>query len=176
MRKLILAVSAAALVAAPAMAFAEKSPAQEKEKPGLVTTVAGAVGGVVATTAGTAAGGPLGGAAAGIAGQKVGRGLGGFVDKLFGKDKDKDKAEAAEAKAPPPAAEEPPIFQAEVRPEIVPPPLAVPEPAAAPSAGDAAAEANAIEALPQDIPPVTDSGAQEPPPGAEVLDVRATPD
>jgi hypothetical protein len=174
MRKLILAVSAAALVAAPVLAFAEENPAQEKEKPGLVTTVAGAVGGVVATTAGTAAGGPLGGAAAGLAGQKVGRGLGGFVDKLFGGKK--DKAEEAEAQAPPPPAEEPPIVQAQMRPGIVPPPLAVPEPATAPSVGDATAEASAIEALPQDIPPATDSGSAQPPPGAEVLDVRATPD
>lgn len=175
MRKLILAVSAAALVAAPALAMGEENEAQQKEKPGLLSTVAGAVGGVVASTAGTAAGGPLGGAAAGLAGQKVGKSVGGAVGKVFGGKKDKDEAALPPAEPPSPEA---PMVRADAR-EIAPPPLAVPR-ATAPSADAVGADASAVapmpESLPQQIPPETDSGSGAPPPDAEVLDVRATPD
>lgn len=73
-----------------------------------------------------------------------------------------------------------PIVQASVDPKIAPPPLPVPKAATAFSVDSAASDASAIapmpEELPQQIPPETDSGAATPPPGAEVLDVRATPD
>lgn len=72
---------------APEPAATEKK--EEKEKPSLVESVSGTVGGVLGSAAG-ASGGPLGSAAAGMVGNKVGRGVGGFLSRIFGGKKKKE--------------------------------------------------------------------------------------
>jgi hypothetical protein len=85
--------------------------AEEKEKPGLVESLSGTVGGVLGSAAG-ASGGPLGSAAAGMVGNKVGRGIGGFFSRLFGGGKKKAveapvQATTAESVAQPASAQAP---------------------------------------------------------------------
>lgn len=101
MRKLMISAATMVLVAAPSLGQAQEEPPAESQEPGLLTTMGGAVGGALAATAGAAAGGPLGGAAASVAGDRVGRGVVGFVGKLFKRKKaEPPPAPAAVAAAP----------------------------------------------------------------------------
>lgn len=107
MRALTLLALTAAL-AAPLPALAQPAdappPAEQKPEPksgGAVETVGKTVGGVLGSSAG-AAGGPLGSAAGGLVGQTVGKGLAGFVKKLFGGGKPKAETQTAQAAAVPP--------------------------------------------------------------------------